>query len=103
MNNVEFQKLLDDRITCIRKVLDTKSKEYATDDRLHNFKRAAGFFSNVPSPAYTAWGFAVKHLVSIQDIVEGRPYTLEQMKEKVGDAINYLILIEALLTENLQT
>lgn len=37
----EFNKLLELRINRIRVSLVEKAKEYATDDRLHNFKEAS--------------------------------------------------------------
>jgi len=42
----------------------------------------------------------VKHLVSVFDLIEGRiPTSQEMIDEKIGDMINYLILLEAVLKE----
>ena len=38
MNNTEFEKILDTRIKAIRETLAGKAKEYASEDRLYNFK-----------------------------------------------------------------
>jgi hypothetical protein len=79
-------------------VLDNKAKEYATEDRLHNFKRAAEILHTTPQQALA--GMFVKHLVSVLDLIEGLVLpTTQLINEKIGDAINYLILLEAILKE----
>jgi hypothetical protein len=43
---------------------------------------------------------ATKHLVSVMDMVEsGDEYDPEYIYEKIGDMINYLILLEGLLKD----
>jgi len=93
-----FNKLLESRIKLIKNVLGVKANEYATDDRLHNFKEAAKTFNTTASDA--CWSYMMKHLVSIKDIAQGKkPISIESVQEKIGDAINYLILMEAILLE----
>ena len=94
-----FTQVLDSRINKIMDVLDAKAKEYAPGtDRLHNFKRAAAI--NSSTPINQAWNFATKHLVSILDMKEDpTKYSLAQWDEKMGDMINYLILMEACVHE----
>lgn len=97
----EFDSLLGDRLYQIHKVLGIKANEYATnEDRLHNFKTAASEFGDTPEEVCK--GYMLKHWMSIRDMIVGeRPVTKEMIDEKIGDAINYLILLEALLTEKL--
>lgn len=106
MNRLEFNKIVVNRINLINQVLASKGKEYAGDsDVFHNFKSATGL-SFHSSPEKVAWEFAVKHFQSIKDLLEhvdvdganGHP-TFAYIEEKIGDAINYLILIEAMLKE----
>ena len=102
MRTEAFLALLEQRIDKIRAVLASKAKEYATDaDRLHNFKLAAQLTRETPPEALR--GMLVKHWCSIMDIVDGvkynRPLSLAQVDEKIGDAVNYLILLEAILKE----
>lgn len=99
MTHEAFVALLEKRIDTMRSVLAKKAEEYASDnDRLHNFKKAAAISRRKPSQAL--FGMLVKHLVSIVDLVEGdRPMYLATIDEKIGDAINYLVLLEALLKE----
>ena len=85
--------------TCID-MLTAKADEYATDDdRLHNFKVAAGLQD--VSAAQALAGMMAKHTVSIYDMIEARDqsYPDELWIEKITDHINYLILLRAIITE----
>lgn len=97
----EFNQILENRIAKMREVLASKGKEYATEDRLYNFKRGAEI--NHTTPQDYLWQLATKHLVSIIDMVEGRleltPYLIS---EKLGDSINYHVLLESLFLEILK-
>ncbi|MGD1831013.1 MAG: hypothetical protein ACPKM1_15740 [Spirochaetaceae bacterium] len=98
MDDKTFNSLVHRRILQIQSTLTTKGKEYGQKDRLHNFKVAARI--DEVEPEVAAWGMAKKHLVSVMDMIEGRQIpTRSMIDEKVGDMINYLILIEALLNE----
>ena len=102
MTAEQFDVILDNRLEATRATLGTKAVEYASaKDRLHNFKRAAGLTGE--SPAQVCVGFLVKHLVSVLDIVDdhakGDKRRIGLVDEKLGDAVNYLVLLEALLKE----
>lgn len=102
MNKEDFNESLEQRIKRIRDTLAVKGGEYATEgDRFHNFKRAAAITGQTPEQALV--GMAVKHIVSLLDIVDTlSPDTFpatETIAEKCGDAINYFILLEAMLYE----
>ena len=99
MKNAEFDKILEARLWKIKDTLSSKAKEYATDgDRLHNFKASARL--NGETVPEALWGMATKHLVSVLDMVKGRTAPTEAMvNEKVGDMINYLILLEAVFAD----
>lgn len=95
-----MNQIVEQQIISIRSVLIAKASEYATEDRLHNFKATAQEFGGTPEEA--CWGFMLKHLTSVRDIAKGvRTASLEQIDEKIGDAINYLILLKCLLVEPL--
>ena len=99
MNISEFNYVLNQRISQIREVLSHKAKEYARDDRLHNFKVAADILGC--SPAHALIGMKVKHDVSVLDLVRYPELrTPKLIDEKIGDSINYLILLEAILLED---
>lgn len=104
MTDKEFLLLLERRLTLTSNVLGKKAGEYARgDDRLHNFKRVSEIKRITPAAACID-GFC-KHLVSILDMVDdldrGKRWTRDMWEEKVGDAINYLILLEALVKEDI--
>jgi hypothetical protein len=101
MNHKEFNKILNERISSIKSTLASKGNEYGAVDRLHNFKVAAHIDDE--TPLQSAWGMFKKHLVSIMDIKDGLQHpTPEMVEEKFGDAINYLILMEAIIKETLE-
>lgn len=99
----EFNKVVEERIEKIRKVLADKGAEYATnDDRYHNFRIAARMLGTTPEKALK--GMMVKHEVSVMDLIELAEKSPEKLTaalidEKIGDNINYLILLEGMLKE----
>ena len=99
MNSEQFEKILYARMQKMEMMLATKAREYAKEgDRLHNFNQAAKFQNITPDQA--AWNFLVKHLVSLQDmIMGGGAYSQAQWDEKIGDSMNYLVLIEAIVSQ----
>lgn len=101
MKSVQFTEVFEQQVERCREVLVKKAEEYATDvDRLHNFKAAAGFNSTTPQVAL--WGMLTKHLVSLSDMINsGEKYSRELWQEKIGDSLNYLFLLNALVEEQL--
>jgi len=100
MTNEDFKQLFETRLDKLKSILNSKSAEYSVQtDKLHNFKESAHLIRCTPVQA--AWAFAVKHLTSIKDMVDGlHPATPERLDEKITDAIAYLVLIEACLKES---
>lgn len=83
-------------------VLYAKGKSYALNrnDRLEHFKRAAQYLDTTPQEACLAQ--ATKHFISIRDMVcanDEAVFSPEQWDEKIGDAINYLVLLRALVID----
>jgi hypothetical protein len=109
MDRPTFDQIVGKRLDLIKKVLVSKGKEYSTEtDVFHNFRAAAGVsFHNAPEKV--AWEFMTKHLQSIKDILNHveiggfNGYPSEALvEEKIGDAVNYLILIEGMLKERIK-
>jgi hypothetical protein len=100
MNGGNFEKLLGETINSIQNTLASKNKEYGqNDDRLYNFKRAGEI--GRCSPVEALKGMWLKHVVSVFDLIEGNLMNKEEIvNEKIGDSINYLILLKALLAES---
>jgi hypothetical protein len=95
----------------IRRILDMcgktlieKGNHYAGEDRdrLKNFKAGAALNGN-DNCKTVLWGYLVKHLVSIQymcRMTRNKP-DRAQWDEKLGDAINYLLLLSAMVDEEI--
>lgn len=96
MDYEQFEKLLERRIDLIQTTLSNKSKEYAYDNnRLHNFYIGAQRRNITPAKALD--GMMLKHEVCVDDMINCRvDITREMIDEKIGDMINYLILLEAI-------
>lgn len=105
MDSETFDRILDARLESTRKVLASKRKEYAAaGDRLHNFNRAARMLGGSREKALV--GMMAKHWVSVLDMVDNigtvNSPSYEMIEEKIGDSINYLILLEAMLKEDVR-
>ena len=102
MNTQKFNEILESTIQKCRDTLKVKSSEYATEDRLHNFKVAAKIQHCTPITALA--GMMAKHTVSVYDLIQrneqGLDVPMELWDEKIGDSINYLILLMALIRED---
>lgn len=110
MNLINFNKLVDRRCDLIKKILKEKGEEYCVDenDRFHNFNRSAEALRCQPEEALVHEQY--KHIVSILDLIdiiataeedEVLVCTHEYVDEKIGDAINYFILLEGMLKERI--
>jgi hypothetical protein len=102
MTNEEFQDFLDEQLCQIKKVLAGKNIHYARgNDKLHNFKKAAVRLDCTPEKALQ--GMLVKHQVSIDDMIDDLDsnvyHSLPLWREKIIDAINYHLLLFALIEE----
>jgi hypothetical protein len=105
MTNKEFDAYLEERIQMIRNTLSHKAKEYANGkDRMHNFIVSAALQGCTPERAL--FGMMAKHLVSVADMVmeldddtiQPKP-EIDAWNEKIGDAVNYLCLLDAMIQE----
>lgn len=98
MNTDYFNSVIEDQISTCKGILIDKAKEYATDDRLHNFKCAAGMQECNPKEALA--GMMAKHTISIYDMCrDGKEHPLVLWEEKITDHINYLLLLKAIVVE----
>ena len=102
MTHLEFNEIVNKRFVKAKKVLLVKAEDYATDaDRLRNFKDGA-FINQISEEEY-ALALVTKHIVALRDFITGdKDITAKFIDEKIGDIINYMLLIEAILTEKLE-
>lgn len=100
MNTATFNSVVNAQINRCLSPMTGKAKEYATADRLHNFK-VAGKLQGVSAITALA-GMMAKHTVSIYDMCgSDETFPVEQWNEKIGDHLNYLFLLRALVEEQL--
>lgn len=101
MNSKDFSEHINKRIEKCIALLGVKADEYATDDRLHNFKVAAEIQNCTPITALA--GMMAKHTVSVYDLIQrqeqGFDISQSLWDEKINDSINYLLLLSALIEE----
>lgn len=80
--------------------LPSKGGEYATEDRLHNFKQIAKRTGQ--TPMQVCYTLMEKHLVALADkIFSGETMTKEFFYEKTGDPVNYLALLRGLYEDEM--
>ena len=93
-----YFEIIDETVKSSLDVLTKKRKEYATEDLLHNFNTAAELKGETPRAALA--GMMVKHTISLYDMcMSDITYPLELWDEKIGDHINYLLLLRAVIEE----
>lgn len=106
MNSVEFDKVVEGCIDKIKSVLQKKSQEYSSDDdKLHNFDKAKDLM-RCKTKEYALLGMLNKHLVSVIDLIEkyeniGKLPESDLLDEKIGDSINYFILLKACFLDDI--
>jgi hypothetical protein len=103
MTYEEFEKVVDSRFELCKRTLGMKNAEYArAGDKLNNFKKAAALQGCHPATA--CQGMMAKHQVSIVDLVKdleaGKRHPKSMWDEKLGDALNYLLLLDAIVQED---
>lgn len=102
MTATEFERIFEEQVERSRIVLVNKASEYATEDRLHNFRVAAALEGKTPEQALA--GMMAKHTVSVYDMAEsGLAYPIDLWQEKITDHINYLFLLNAIVREGRPT
>lgn len=98
-----YENAIESMIGHCGQILLKKHKEYATEDEFHNFNVAAALQDVTPQQALI--GMMDKHVVSVHDLVnehaEGRNIPADVWREKIGDNINYLLILWAMVEKGL--
>jgi len=98
MDHQTFNHIFERQVESCREVLVKKAAEYATEDRLHNFKVAAALQGVTERRALG--GMMVKHIVSLYDMINAEELAPDEVwDEKLGDALNYLFLLRAVIDD----
>lgn len=91
-----FNEVFENQVETCRMMLVKKAEEYATVDRLHNFRVAAALRGTDMKAALG--GMMVKHTTSIYDMIESpEAFPMDLWDEKITDHLNYLLLLKAVL------
>ena len=101
MTTLAFNEIIKEQLQRCEDVLVIKGSEYAIgDDRLIAFKKAGALQGQTMLQA--ALGMLAKHLVSVVDMIQdlnpGR-FGMDRWNEKLTDAINYLLIMRAIIEE----
>lgn len=99
MDKNEFNSIIASQIEKVESLLYKKNDgEYATDDKLHNFRVAADLQG--VSLRQALGGMLAKHTVSLYDMINSEKiHSMEKWDEKLIDHTVYLLLLKAVLTE----
>ena len=94
-----FNELVKSSLDNCESTLIRKGQEYASDgDRLHNFRISAEL-QDITIPK-SILGMMTKHTVSVYDMVNsGESFSSFDWDEKIGDLINYLLILRAAVAE----
>lgn len=98
MNQVQFEQYTKWLLDQSAGLLVSKGAEYAgLEDRLANFKRGA--VDTGASPEQVCWIYLSKHLDSLKTFIRTGKQGSEPIQGRIADAMNYIILLGALLHE----
>ncbi len=107
MNTFNFQEETDKFLESTLSTMFEKGRDYASvNNFFSNFEQATGI-SFCDTREGVLWHYLTKHLQSIKDMVNvlevgGKNhghFTKAKVDEKIGDAINYLLILRGMLTE----
>lgn len=98
-----FESIIENTLLTIKETLIVKGKEYVRDGNpFHNFE--VGARKKNISREKVLDGFALKHFISIEDMVndldKGIQPKTSAVEEKYNDAIIYLLIQKAMMIEN---
>ena len=96
----DFNKLVETQCERIKATLTMKQSEYNfSGDRFDSFKKAALLENTTPERVLE--GYLTKHIISLYDMLNSEEkFSKERWEEKLGDSINYLVLLRGLLEDD---
>lgn len=101
MDDKTFNQIIETKLEETHKVLLAKNAGYANEDRLHVFTTATALGPEGENRSQVLAGMMKKHTVSVYDMINsGEAYSEEMWDEKIGDHINYLLLLRATIVED---
>ncbi len=104
MTRQEFVEFMEDHFDSMRKVFSNKAVEYTDggSNAFHNFDVAAIIGNTTPQKALE--GMWMKHLVSTLDMIKDDAIPPKGLvDEKLGDMINYLLLLKGMYYRDIES
>lgn len=101
MRMKNFNNVVYEQINYCKELLISKGQEYVgeREDRLSAYKRTMALMGGTQKQALA--GLMAKHTLSIYDMCKGGEYSKDKWIEKITDHINYLLLLRAVVEEEL--
>lgn len=95
----DFDKIVNNELAYVQKLLTSKKAEYnLTDDRFDSFKHGAEITGWTPEQVLL--GYWTKHLASIIEMVNSKEvFDDARWQEKLTDSINYNLLLLGLVKD----
>ena len=101
MDAETFNQIFEYQMGKVESTLVKKGDEYATEDRLHNFRVAATMQGTSLKQALA--GMMAKHTASVYDMcASDEEFDLDKWDEKITDHINYLFLLAAVVRDGIE-
>ena len=99
---IVFENTIKNTLESIKELLIVKGKEYRRKNNpYHNFE--VGAEKTGKTRIEILRGFALKHSISIDDMIEdfenGTPPNVEKVNEKYNDLITYLLIEKSMMIE----
>ena len=99
---IDFENTIKNTLEQIKDLLIVKGKEYRRKNNpYHNFE--VGAEKTGKTRIEILRGFALKHSISIDDMIEdfenGTPPNVEKVNEKYNDLITYLLIEKSMMIE----
>lgn len=99
---IDFENTIKSTLESIKELLIVKGKEYRRKNNpYHNFE--VGAEKTGQSRIEVLRGFALKHSISIDDMIEdlenGMHPSIEKVNEKYNDLITYLLIEKSMMIE----
>ena len=99
---IDFENTIKNTLESIKDLLIVKGKEYRRKNNpYHNFE--VGAEKTGKTRIEILRGFALKHSISIDDMIEdfenGTPPNVEKVNEKYNDLITYLLIEKSMMIE----
>ena len=93
-----YDETIEKQLNLLKETLLSKQKEYATEDKLHNFRTAAIMQNSTMEKALA--GMMSKHTVSLYDMISSeKRFDRSVWDEKINDHIIYLLLLRVIIEE----